>query len=143
MSIGKRTLLGGALLLILCLPSSLSAQTTFATITGTVTDPTGAVIPNVTVTATNVATNVSTTVKSNEAGIYTIATLKEGTYKLAAKNTGFKELIIEGVTLEACREELQSTLEDWLMLGFRLGHEIPVVAGIDLNAKAPVHAEAD
>ena len=49
----------------------------------------------------------------------------------------------EGVTLEACREELQSTLEDWLMLGFRLGHEIPVVAGIDLNAKAPVHAEAD
>jgi predicted RNase H-like HicB family nuclease len=49
----------------------------------------------------------------------------------------------EGVTLEACREELQSTLEDWLMLGFRLGQEIPVVAGIDLNAKAPVHAEAD
>ncbi|MDP9254741.1 MAG: type II toxin-antitoxin system HicB family antitoxin [Verrucomicrobiota bacterium] len=49
----------------------------------------------------------------------------------------------EGVTLEGCREELQSTLEDWLMLGFRLGHEIPVVAGIDLNAKAPVHAEAD
>jgi predicted RNase H-like HicB family nuclease len=51
-------------------------------------------------------------------------------------------LLAEGVTLEACREELQSTLEDWLVLGFRLGHQIPVVAGIDLNAKAPVHAEA-
>jgi predicted RNase H-like HicB family nuclease len=56
---------------------------------------------------------------------------------------GLKGLWAEDATLEACREELQSTLEDWLMLGIRLGHELPVVAGIDLNAKAPVHAEAD
>jgi predicted RNase H-like HicB family nuclease len=56
---------------------------------------------------------------------------------------GLKGLWAEEATLEACREELQSTLEDWLMLGIRLGHELPIVAGIDLNLKAPVHAEAD
>lgn len=56
---------------------------------------------------------------------------------------GLKGLWAEDATLEACREELQSTLEDWLMLGIRLGHELPVVAGIDLNQKAAVHAEAD
>ena len=49
----------------------------------------------------------------------------------------------EEVTLEKCREELHSTLEDWLLLGLQLGHEIPVIAGIDLNKKVPVHAEAD
>ena len=49
----------------------------------------------------------------------------------------------EGATLEESREELQSMLEDWLLLGLQLGHELPVIAGIDLNKKAPVHAEAD
>lgn len=49
----------------------------------------------------------------------------------------------EAATLEESREELQSTLEDWLLLGLQLGHEIPVITGIDLNRKAPVHAEAD
>ncbi|MGD1095198.1 MAG: type II toxin-antitoxin system HicB family antitoxin [Bryobacteraceae bacterium] len=35
-----------------------------------------------------------------------------------------------GETLESCREELQSTLEDWIVLGLRLGHPIPVIDGI-------------
>ena len=35
-----------------------------------------------------------------------------------------------GETLEACREELQSVLEDWIVLGLRLGHPIPVIDGI-------------
>jgi len=35
-------------------------------------------------------------------------------------------------TLEACREELQSALEDWLILGLRMGHKLPVVDGIQL-----------
>jgi predicted RNase H-like HicB family nuclease len=37
-------------------------------------------------------------------------------------------------TLEACREELQSALEDWILLGLRLGHTIPVIDDIDVNA---------
>lgn len=36
-------------------------------------------------------------------------------------------------TLAECSEELQSTLEDWMLVGFKLGHPLPVVHGIDLN----------
>ena len=49
----------------------------------------------------------------------------------------------EGATLEECRSELQSTLEDWLLLGLQLGHQLPVIDGIDLNRKEPAHVEAD
>jgi predicted RNase H-like HicB family nuclease len=54
-----------------------------------------------------------------------------------------KGLWAEEATLEACREELQSTLEDWIMLKVRFGDEdFPVLNGIDLNPK-PEYAEAD
>lgn len=49
----------------------------------------------------------------------------------------------EATTLEECREELQSTLEDWLLLGLQLGHPLPVIEGVDLNRKALAHAQAD
>lgn len=39
----------------------------------------------------------------------------------------------EGATLEDCREELQGTLEDWLLLGLQLGHKLPVIDRINLN----------
>lgn len=42
----------------------------------------------------------------------------------------------QGKTLEMCRAELQSTLEDWLLLGLQIGHKLPVIAGIDLNRPA-------
>ncbi len=50
---------------------------------------------------------------------------------------GFQGVWSNGDTLDACREELQSTLEDWLIVGLRMGHELPVVAGINL---APAEA---
>ena len=37
-------------------------------------------------------------------------------------------------TLAACRDELQSVLEGWIILGLRLGHEMPVIEGIALDA---------
>ena len=60
---------------------------------------------------------------------------------MAASSGAFPEcqgLWAEGVTLEECREELQSTLEDWLLLGLQLGHTMPVIDGLDLNRKEPV-----
>jgi len=45
---------------------------------------------------------------------------------------GFQGVWSSADSLDACREELQSALEDWLLLGLRMGHEIPVVAGINL-----------
>lgn len=47
----------------------------------------------------------------------------------------------EGATLEECREELRTALECWILVGLRHGDELPVIAGIDLNAKP--YAEAD
>jgi len=39
-------------------------------------------------------------------------------------------------TVEACRDELREVLEDWLLLGFRRQITLPVIDGIDLNARA-------
>src|SRR5512135_528522 len=88
-------------LLLLALPLTAYSQTTFATVTGTVTDPQGGVIPGATVTATNVETQITTTAVSNEAGNYTLAQLKEGTYTLKCEVTGFKSFVAEGVVLVA------------------------------------------
>ena len=89
------------LLLAVLISSAASAQTTFATLTGTVTDSTGAVIAGVQVTATNVETNVETRAESNEAGLYTIAQLREGTYTVRARHTGFKEAVVQEIILVA------------------------------------------
>lgn len=45
---------------------------------------------------------------------------------------GFQGVWAQADNLETCREELQSALEDWLVLGLRMGHKLPVVAGIQL-----------
>jgi len=50
---------------------------------------------------------------------------------------GFQGVWANTDSLEACREELQSVLEDWLIVGLRMGHVLPVVAGINL---APAEA---
>lgn len=47
-----------------------------------------------------------------------------------------------GESLRACQETLRSTLEDWLLVGLKLGHELPVVGGIDLNTD-PAHEQVD
>jgi predicted RNase H-like HicB family nuclease len=54
---------------------------------------------------------------------------------------GFKGLWANATTLEECRRELQSTLEDWLLLGIRFGDRLPVVNGIRLKVpKVPQKA---
>ena len=40
-----------------------------------------------------------------------------------------------GNTLRECETELRSTLEDWILVGLKLGHTLPVVSGVDLNAE--------
>jgi len=45
---------------------------------------------------------------------------------------GFQGVWAQADNLETCREEPQSALEDWLILGLRMGHKLPVVAGIQL-----------
>src|SRR5213075_1047867 len=78
-------------LLLLFVPIGLFAQArlTAADIVGTVTDESGAVLPGVTVTATNTATNQSRTVTTGKDGRYYIGALQPGTYTLSAELPGF------------------------------------------------------
>jgi Carboxypeptidase regulatory-like domain len=73
---------------LICFSSSAFAQQ--ATIVGTVTDPSGAVIPNVAVTLTNTDTGGSRTIPTNDAGQYVAVDLQIGHYEVKATASGFK-----------------------------------------------------
>ena len=88
------------ILLVLALASAALAQTTTGAITGTVTDPSGAMIPNVKITATNIATNVSNTTQTNESGIYNFPFLALGDYTVTAEAQGFKKTVLGPFRLE-------------------------------------------
>lgn len=45
-----------------------------------------------------------------------------------------KGVIAFGMSLRECETELRSTLEDWVLVGLKLGHELPVIANLNLNA---------
>ena len=62
--------------------------------------------------------------------------LKDGSY--AGRIPSCKGVVAFGVSLRKCEEELRSTLEDWILVGLKLGHRLPVIGGVDLN-KEPKH----
>jgi len=76
-------------------------QSTFATITGSVTDPSGAVLPGVEVTAVHKTLGLKFTTLSNDAGVYTLPEVREGEYTVSAVLTGFKEYVADGIVLGA------------------------------------------
>lgn len=86
-------------LVLLAATWTAPAQTTFATITGTVSDPTGAMIPNAGVEAVHTASNYRYAVQSNDAGVYTLAQLRDGQYTLRVRATGFKEYVVQNIEL--------------------------------------------
>ena len=51
----------------------------------------------------------------------------------AAEIPKLKGVLAFGKTLRECERELRSVSEDWILVGLRLGHKLPVLAGIDLN----------
>ena len=69
-------------------------------ISGTVTDPTGAAVPNATITLTNQATKISRTVQSNASGNYVALDVPVGTYTLTTTLPGFKKEIITDVAVD-------------------------------------------
>ena len=84
---------------VLCTVIMLAQQTT-ATLTGIITDPAGAVIPNVTVKATNLATNAVRETKTAETGSYTLPFLPAGDYSVTASAGGFQTQRIDRITLQ-------------------------------------------
>ena len=57
--------------------------------------------------------------------------LEDGTF--SGRIPECKGVIAFQSTLRACEDELRSVLEDWIFVGLKLGHELPVIESIDLN----------
>ncbi len=88
------------------------AQTTNATLGGTVSDVSRALIPGVTVTAANTQTGIVTTVVTNETGAYQFASLQTGTYKVTAELPGFQTQTYNAVALGVSQQvRLNFTLQ--------------------------------
>jgi hypothetical protein len=85
------------LLLSVCLP--ICAQKFTGTIRGTVTDNSGAVVPNAEVSITNTDNGEVRTVKTNQSGEYVAVDLNAGNYTVTVKQPGFKESVSKGVVL--------------------------------------------
>ena len=101
MASGRPRIISVLAMLLLLLCADARAQTGTATITGLITDQTGAILPGVTVTATNQATNVDYTAVTNESGDYTITPVVAGTYVIKAALSGFRTQATAATVLEA------------------------------------------
>lgn len=78
----------------------LRAQSWNSTLEGTVTDPSGAVIPNAQIELTNTATNQVRQTLTNLQGFYTFSLLPVGTYELKVSSRGFVPSVLNGLTLQ-------------------------------------------
>jgi hypothetical protein len=110
-------------LLVLTLGICLG-QLSVSTIRGTVTDPTGSVIPGATITLVNVATNIERSAKTSENGDFEMPDLQSGTYRLGAAHPGFKSFSADNIIVERNQvRRIDVTLE----LG-QVGTEVSVKA---------------
>src|SRR5712671_3704101 len=84
---------------LLCLVAAAYAQT-LGTITGEVTDASGAVVPGVTITIRNVGTNAARKVITNGEGLYSVPSLQPGVYDLRVEKEGFRGAARSAIELE-------------------------------------------
>jgi len=90
-----------ALLLLIFFAPLLLSQTTNGSIAGTVSDPSGALVPGATVTARNLDTGLTVTVKTTDAGLYSIPNLPPGNYSIVVDGgSGLKKYEQTGVTVQ-------------------------------------------
>src|SRR5262245_39209353 len=86
--------------LVLASAIPVLAQSTNATISGTVVDPMNAVVANVRIIAANVRTGVMTTTATNDAGIYVFASIQPGLYRFTAEAPSFQTYVLNDVNVE-------------------------------------------
>src|SRR5258706_8927552 len=82
-----------------CLLPTASAQSATATLSGTVEDQNGAVVPGASVTVSNTATSLERRVTTNDQGYFTVPLLPPSTYTVRAEHQGFAPVQIEKVVL--------------------------------------------
>lgn len=97
---------------LVCQTPTAAAQSTFATLTGVLADPSGAVLPGATISATNVGTGVERAVVSDGSGVFHLPNLDAGTYHLTARLDGFADMSrdIELLARQVVRVDLQMTI---------------------------------
>jgi hypothetical protein len=121
------TVLTGCCALMLC-SLNASAQQGKGTISGTVTDQSGAVVPGATVTVTNTGTNAAFTAVTNEEGFYTAPGLPIGNYNVTVARDGFKRAVRSGVTLQV---DQKAQVDVVMTLG-------EVSEAVEVTAQAPL-----
>src|SRR5439155_12917879 len=89
---------------LLLLSSVAFAQRERGTIVGRVSDPSGAVIPDVGITVTNVNTGLVYNSQTTREGIYTMPGLPAGTYRVEAKKQGFKTAVGEHIEIGVAQQ---------------------------------------
>ena len=89
---------------VLVFTSLAFAQITTGTISGTVTDSTGAVVPGVNVTLKSVEKGITRTVRTDEGGRYRAPELALGSYEISVEAAGFESVVRSGITLTVGRE---------------------------------------
>src|SRR5262245_30845255 len=120
---------GATLLYVIVLSINGFAQGTVnATVGGTVSDSTGALIPGVTVSATNVGTGIVNSAVSNESGAYNFASLQPGTYKITAELPGFQTQTFTEVQLGGAQQ-------------VRLNFTLQVAAAAGTNVEVTIAAD--
>ena len=107
-----KKLIGLGFLLCFGLVANAFGQTTNATLGGTVSDASRALIPGVTVTATNTQTGIVSSTITNETGAYNFPSLQSGVYKVSAELSGFQTQTYNDVTLGVSQQvRLNFTLQ--------------------------------
>src|SRR4051794_40524598 len=104
----------GAFLCLLAFSLPTLAQTSFGRISGTVTDPAGAVLSNAPVVLTNAETQAKRSVNTNESGFYSATNLPIGTYTVEVQQTGFRKQQRSGIQVSA---DARLTVDFSLQLG--------------------------
>ena len=120
-------------MIVLVFVSTISAQEFRGTISGTITDPNGAVVPGATVTVKHNETNITTTATSNSDGVYTVPLLPPGAYTVSAAASGFKTSTVENVTV---RVDDRLTIDVQLQVG--AAAEVNIIANTDVIEQGSV-----
>lgn len=94
-------------LLLVATTRQVAAQGTTGKVTGVVTDPTGAVVPNAAVVVTNVATDISHQTASDSSGVYQVLQLPIGNYKVTVTAPGFEQTTVASQTALEINETLR------------------------------------
>src|SRR6476620_10212789 len=123
--LNSRMKLAMATIVVACLAGAAFGQNSGAgTITGTLRDPSGAVVPGASVTLRNTDTRIERKTATTEAGIYSAPFLKPGPYEVSVSKTGFSSVLRKDLTLQ-----VGQTLTVDFSMGLQTAQELVTVSG--------------